>query len=326
VVRYVLGSPTPHKLHEIYNDVDVFLDFENCFPKESERDLFHRLEQVVDSTSSVINDLMDYGSGASEEVRSALQNPHDQSIQFRSFEIVQAYAKRISIYYKLAKQIEEILPDLLLGLCSGPLPPAEQIEQTQALCKQFARLIDFIFRFDFWKMSTNALQNDFSFYRRVISMGEMGINGKNPVIPLEEANSISLFLANATPMLNVIVNTTNLFAENHPDLPITNTTETLVAVVYICRRMLECKQFNERLTPEGKMFFLRVMIGSLILFDHIDPDGAFSRNSSIDIKSIVDVVKQNGNEEAEQLMNALRYTTKHFKDQETPKSIRALFN
>lgn len=32
-VRYLLRSPTPHKrLHEVYDTVDVFLDFD-CHPK-----------------------------------------------------------------------------------------------------------------------------------------------------------------------------------------------------------------------------------------------------------------------------------------------------
>jgi len=56
---------------------------------------------------------------------------------------------------------------LLWELCSGPLPPAEHIESAQALCKQFAHLIDFVFHFDAIKMNTPSLQNDFSFYKFV---------------------------------------------------------------------------------------------------------------------------------------------------------------
>ena len=58
-----------------------------------------------------------------------------------------------------------MVPNLLWELCSGPLPPAEQIDSTQALCKQLARIVDFVLRFDALKMITPALQNDFSFYR-----------------------------------------------------------------------------------------------------------------------------------------------------------------
>lgn len=58
--------------------------------------------------------------------------------------------------------------------------------------------------------------------------------------------------------------------------------------------MLERKDFCERISHEAKHFFLRVIVGALILFDHIDANGgAFCRNSPIDIKSIVELIKAN---------------------------------
>ena len=56
----------------------------------------------------VIEDLSIYGNGASDEVRLALQNPHDLSIQSQSFAIVHAFARRVCIYYQLAKEVEEV--------------------------------------------------------------------------------------------------------------------------------------------------------------------------------------------------------------------------
>jgi hypothetical protein len=67
----------------------------------------------------------------------------------------------------------KVVPNLLWELCSGPLPPAEQIDSAQALCKQFAHLIDFVFRFDALKMNTPALQNDFSFFKSIFHFPEM---------------------------------------------------------------------------------------------------------------------------------------------------------
>jgi len=146
-------------------------------------------------------------------------------------------------------------------------------------------------------------------------------------LELDLADKISFFLANPTPMLHALSNATVEFVHEHPDLPLTNTTETLTAIVYICRHMLERKDFSDRISAETRAFFLRVMVGSLILFDHIDPaGGAFCRQSPIDVRAVCAVIKHNtGAEGAEQLMNALRYTAKHFNDAETPKSIKALF-
>lgn len=61
--------------------------------------------------------------------------------------------------------------------------------------------------------------------------------------------------------------------------------------------MLERKDFYERLSREAQKFFLRVMIGALILYDHIDINGAFCRQSPIDIRAIVHVIKQAASQE-----------------------------
>ncbi|KAI1709869.1 protein FAM49A [Ditylenchus destructor] len=139
---------------------------------------------------------------------------------------------------------------------------------------------------------------------------------------------ISLFLAGPTPMLNSLSNATVQFVKEHPDLPVSNTTETLATIVHICRHMLERKDFCERISPETREFFMRVMVGSLILFDHIDTEGgAFCRQSPIDVKAVVELIKLYADEnQVNQLMSALRYTSKHLSDAETPKSIRTLFN
>lgn len=53
------------------------------------------------------------------------------------------------------------------------------------------------------------------------------------VVSLELANTISLFLACPTPMLNSLSQATVSFVREHPDLPVTNTTETLITVVQV---------------------------------------------------------------------------------------------
>ncbi|CAJ0595551.1 unnamed protein product [Cylicocyclus nassatus] len=64
----------------------------------------------------------------------------------------------------------QLVPELIWDLCSGPLPPEEQLDRKQSLARQ-ARLVDFVLDFDAAKMCTPALQNDFSRYRRAIGLG-----------------------------------------------------------------------------------------------------------------------------------------------------------
>ena len=42
-----------------------------------------------------------------------------------------------------------------------------------------------------------------------------------------------MFLASPTPMLNSLAKATTEFVDNHPDLPTSNTTETLAVVIQV---------------------------------------------------------------------------------------------
>lgn len=62
---------------------------------------------------------------------------------------------------------------------------------------------------------------------------ELTVISVSAVVPLELANTISLFLASPTPMLNSLSHATVAFVREHPDLPVTNITETLTTVVQV---------------------------------------------------------------------------------------------
>ncbi|VDN05966.1 unnamed protein product [Thelazia callipaeda] len=335
-------------------DVNVFLDFEHAVPSESELQLCDLAEKILEQANVLLEDVKHYSAGASAEIRIAIQQPNNKGVQRQALDILDKLVMRIRAYYELSQRIEQIIPLLLWDLCSvtairfvydlmvpantypydpignnqvfsGPLPPAEQLDSLQATCRQFARLINFVLSFDAVKMCTPALQNDFSFYRRAMSRE----CDEQFAIPLELANTISLFLACPTPMLSAFITATTNFVATNGDLPIANTTDTLATVVQIfkvCRFMVEKEENWERLSDQNCSFTMRVMVGAIILYDHIDNAGAFCKESPIDIRSIVELIKtQSRNQEAESLLSALRYTTKHLNDGTTPKSVRALF-
>lgn len=75
---------------------------------------------------------------------------------------------------------------------------------------------------------------------------------------------------------------------------------------------------------ETHLLVLRVMVGLVILYDHVHPVGAFVRGSHIDVKGCVRLLQAQPAVKAEPLLNALRYTTKHLNEENTPKNIRNL--
>ncbi|KAG8537444.1 hypothetical protein GDO81_024518 [Engystomops pustulosus] len=95
---------------------------------------------------------------------------------------------------------------------------------------------------------------------------------------------MSLFYAEATPMLKTLSDATTKFVSENKNLPIENTTDCLSTMASVCRVMLETPEYRSRFTNEETVSFcLRVMVGVIILYDHVHPVGAFAKTSKIDV-------------------------------------------
>lgn len=141
----------------------------------------------------------------------------------------------------------------------------------------------------------------------------------------EMANRMSLFYAYPTPLLKILSDATSKFVTENKSLPIENTTDCLSTLANLCRTMIENPDFSARVAnQETYLFCLRVMVGLIILYDHVHPVGAFAKTSNIDIKASIKVLKDQPQGTVDGLLNALRYSTKHLNDETTPKTIRGL--
>lgn len=193
--------------------------------------------------------------------------------------------------------IEKLVPKILRELCSGPMTPTQHLENQQALVKQFAEILEFTLKFDEYKMTTPAIQNDLSYYRRALSRHRMDDSPTSPISPLsplistedtpvssELANSMSLFYAQATPMLRVLSDSTSKFVSEQKEVEVQQTTETLGTMAQVCQRMLDTPGLIQRYRrEETQSFVLRVMVGLVILYDHVHPVGAFVKASDVDV-------------------------------------------
>ncbi|XP_063885066.1 CYFIP-related Rac1 interactor B-like [Scylla paramamosain] len=313
---------------------DVFLDFENAEPSAQERHLYEDVAAVLRGSHAVISDLQQY-KGAAKEIREAISDPADDC-QRKAWEIVTPLVQKLKQFYLFSNDIEMIVPRILAELCGPEMTPTAHLENQQALVKQFAEILEFTLKFDELKMTTPAIQNDFSYYRRIImrtrieqngSSGTVANNGMEETLCIDHqlGNKMSLFYANSTPMLKILSEATSKFVTEHKEIPLANTTETLSTMARVCQRMLENPELIARFRrEETHLFILRVMVALIILYDHVHPTGAFARASTIDVKGCVKVLKDQPASSSENLLNALRYTTKHLNDDSTPKHIRSL--
>merc|ERR1712062_324554 len=67
---------------------------------------------------------------------------------------------------------------------------------------------------------------------------------------------------------------------------------------------------------------VRVVVGLVILYDHVDPKGVFVKGSKVDVKGIVKTICEFP--DCDKLLDAIRYTTVHLNDESTPKDVKKI--
>jgi len=149
-----------------------------------------------------------------------------------------------------------------------------------------------------------------------ISKKEMNIKIRD-----ELANRMSLFFAYPTPMMKVVGDTTTKFLSTDTTVPRDSVTAALGAMANVCQGMVNNKKFT---SDNTNMFCLRAMTGAIILFDHVDAQGAFARKSPINIKGAITTLKTYPTSPTDGLLNALRFTTVHLNDPQTPNNIKQM--
>lgn len=139
-------------------------------------------------------------------------------------------------------------------------------------------------------MRNPTLQNDFSYYRRMLQRGRYGGLGRQSVeddgmsdlrsamVEDDQANRISLFIAYPTPMLKCVIDTTTDYVtQNRLQRSVG---DCLAALWSGCFQTVNKKR---TLPADVVAFCLKVMVVTIILYDHIDPNGVFSKNSPINV-------------------------------------------
>lgn len=123
-------------------NLQLFLDFENASPREEERYLFDLCEKIINQCTEVLADVKCYGkgtsfgplfrsciisfltqllqcslaltgkrvsrSGATDEIRQSLQNPHDLALRDLTLSVVADFVSRIRCYFELSLRIEKV--------------------------------------------------------------------------------------------------------------------------------------------------------------------------------------------------------------------------
>lgn len=180
---------------------------------------------------------------------------------------------------------------MLLNVLCKDSTTSKDLERHPGLTKLFADILDFVFEFDYLKIQYPTIQNDFSYYRRALQRGthsKEALQQSDLRLAMNEddlANRISLFIAYPTPMLKCVIDTTSKYAQTN--MIQKSTSDWLSSLWAVCYQTVNQKKksssaLNENAGEQYDLF--KVMVLSIILYDHIDPQGAFSKNSPIQVK------------------------------------------
>eukprot|EP01121_Diplochlamys_sp_Union-15-3_P014277 TRINITY_DN452_c0_g1_i1.p1 TRINITY_DN452_c0_g1~~TRINITY_DN452_c0_g1_i1.p1 ORF type:complete len:328 (+),score=50.12 TRINITY_DN452_c0_g1_i1:45-986(+) len=294
---------------------DIILDFEKAKPEsEEERQIYEAVAAVLDKGPEVLDQLFGY-TGCEEYIRKAITTPSSET-EKSAWDAILPAVDQLQKFYEFSLELEQCFPKLLVALCKGN-DPTSTISTQQALAKQLADVFDFVLRFDDSKMVNPAIQNDFSYYRRSLNR----MKSKNKIkIRDELANKMSLFFAYPTPMMRCLSETTVKFLSQN-NLSRDDVTNGLAQMANICQQMVENKRFT---SAQTNMFCLRAMTGCIILVDHVHQSGSFYKKSPINVKACITVLKNFLDSPTDGLLNALRFTTIHLNDPDTPANIKAL--
>eukprot|EP01119_Soliformovum_irregulare_P008505 TRINITY_DN21627_c0_g1_i1.p1 TRINITY_DN21627_c0_g1~~TRINITY_DN21627_c0_g1_i1.p1 ORF type:complete len:314 (-),score=65.70 TRINITY_DN21627_c0_g1_i1:91-1032(-) len=298
---------------------EIFLDFENAEPSNEEREIHSTVAAVLDKGPVILDRLFKY-DGCEEFIRKAITTPGEE-FEEAAWKAVLPAVDQLQEFYDFSLELEACFPKLLIALCKNE--PKDSLPNQQALAKQLADVFDFVLRFDDAKMVNPAIQNDFSYYRRTLNRMKLSKKDLNIKIRDELANRMSLFFAYPTPMMKVLSETTARFLSSDNSVPRDNVTNALATMANVCQDMVAKKKFEADTT---NMMCLRAMTGAIILFDHLHSQGAFVKKSPIMIKPCIHVLKSYTASPTDGLLNALRFTTIHLNDPETPNPIKQLLN
>jgi predicted translin family RNA/ssDNA-binding protein len=282
---------------------------------DEERKIFELVSEALHDAPTHMEVLHDY-TGCEEPIRKALNDP-GQKTESAAWTAVSAAVAKLYGFYKFALELEKVWPQILDTLCTENTLLG--VQNHLALAKQLAEIFDFVFHFDEAKMVNPAIQNDFSYYRRVLSRMKNANKDEKSKILLDEelANKMSFFFAYPTPMMKVLIDATMEFDKNAKPKLI----DGLSLVSNLCLKFLEK---DDGTKEKATMLALCAMTGCIILVDHLHDEGAFHKKSPIRIRSAIQKLKMTTSTSTDFLLNSLRFTTLHLNDESTMSSITRL--
>lgn len=297
--------------------VELVLDFEDD-SATSDSEVYTEVKTSLGPVPAILEKLGQF-KGCGEYIRAAITNPNPETEE-AAWKAVVPSVEVLKGFYEFSLVIEKTISRLVETLSTDP---ESTIQSQLPVVRLLAEVFDFVLRFDDAKMTNPAIQNDFSYYRRILNRIKLSNQAAAGVSVNDElANCMSLFFAYPTPMMNSVIKTTsNLLLQNDHGVTLENLSKFLSIMANSCYMMVEKQKFQK---VDTNMLCLRTTVGCIILYDHVHPKGAFHKKSPILIRNAVTTIKNFKGDNVDSLLNAVRFNTVHLNDDDTPAQTKAV--
>ena len=266
-------------------------------------------------------------ASTSEVQRFAMQNSKDEKAQEVAFEAVLPNALLVKSFFEYANEMEQTAPTILnfiieKGTVQQWNAKSEQqwLETNQNVVHCLCDVLTFALLFDNIKQMSPDCQNDFAYYRR-----NMGKFHERSLVGEAETNTISMWLANGTPMMTRLTDAFgNVYKSSNGSDGVKHMLANIANVT--CSMLMRGDLGQTSLTDpatENLQYCLCLMTSAIILFDRVIPTGVFRKKSGCEIKKCVTQLKNNM-PTSKTYLNCIRFSTKHFQDKDTPSALANL--
>jgi len=322
----------------------LVLDFDAQPQNEDDQKLYDEATAFLLDAENIISRIEGYESSSALS-RKALAEPTAEN-RWHALESVCKNTLEIYHFWRFAKNCSQFIGKFLESFVAQIgddqlTDPSDQLQLSTraALVRQFASLISAVIRFDRAKAMANSIQNDLSFYRRIIQSAhqpQTGVGSANDRMyeeklfewkqPAELTDSVvstvSFFLASPVPVMQEVCKAIEKISDK------SETIQALIPFIpnlYV--HLIKKKTFPA--DSEFNFLCLRAMVGFIIVTDRVEPEGAFHSNSVVKINDAISILENfhknhptlNKEEQVYQLVDCLKYWSVHLQDDTTPSKI-----
>lgn len=294
---------------------DVFVDFENAQPLADETELYNEIEELTKTADNLLKDLEAYTgisfqlfnimefsrlnfTGAGAAIKKAFESATVEN-EKNAWKNVAPRALKLKECFDMSHRLASVGPKIFTKICTQSQSTGgvvELLEFHQALIKQFAKVVDSVMFLDNLKMSKPEINNDFSFFRRlrtkmskINNTPEVGA-GNNPFVfddkisqqtndlasNMRLINDMTNMFARPTPFLSTFTESLSKFVKESEQVVAERTPEMIGTMATVCQKMLDNPALRSKMKNiTTEPFIVRVVVGLVILYDHVDPKGVF---------------------------------------------------